>query len=345
MIDPSVHGFTNPLVDRLPLSGRPENAPARDSYTPPQDGPSPTGAPWHKAYSLMEDAPVPPQVNTYDVWSRKDSAPARNSYTPPPVEEGSFPRPAPWNKAYSLMEDAPVPPFVNTYDVWSRKDSAPARNSYTPPAAEAGAAPTPAPWHKAYALNQDLPEYIPPTLSTYNIWNRKDAPPARESYTPPSGQKPPVWYPAYVQASKHDISKAELDALILNDHERMEKPYDYNGVANKASANYKGLSQYDQPLSDPVFNFGHYHDSTAGGWIDHLQSFDQRRGGWVDKAKIDERVEDFVNREVHEGLDANWPRSETAMENNGHKANWPDAAALYQTRHHRHNRNNDISEK
>lgn len=102
MIDPAVYGFTNPLVERLPLSNRRESAPARDSYTPPQEGDKPTGAVWHKAYSLTEDAPVPPKVNTYDVWNRRDTPPARNSYTPPPLEEGAYPSPAPWNKAYSL---------------------------------------------------------------------------------------------------------------------------------------------------------------------------------------------------------------------------------------------------
>ena len=100
MIDPAVYGFTNPLVERLPL-GRKDSAPARDAYTPPE-GNQP--APWSKtygAYSLNEDAPKPPQVNTYDVWSRKDTPPSRNSYTPPPLEEGAKPTPAPWNKAYS----------------------------------------------------------------------------------------------------------------------------------------------------------------------------------------------------------------------------------------------------
>ena len=102
MIDPAVYGYTNPMVERLPLSGRRETAPARDSYTPPQQGQNPTGAVWHKSYSLTEDAPQPPQVNTYDVWTRKDSAPARSSYTPPAIEDGAHPRPAPWNKAYGL---------------------------------------------------------------------------------------------------------------------------------------------------------------------------------------------------------------------------------------------------
>ena len=131
-------------------------------------------------------------------------------------------------------------------------------------------------------------------MSTYNIWNRHDTAPARESYTPPSGDKPPNWYPSYAQAQ--GITKAELDALILNDQDRTDKAYDYNGVANKASPNYKALAQFNN----------------EGDWIDHLKSFDQHRGGWVDKAEIDPRVEDFVNREVHEGLDLNWPRSESA---------------------------------
>lgn len=292
MIDPAVYGFTNPMVERLPLSGRKETAPARESYTPPQTGDKPTGAVWHKSYSLMEDAPKAPQVNTYDVWSRKDAPPARNSYTPPPLEEGTKPTPAPWNKAY--------------------------------------------------LLSQDLPQHIPPTLSTYNIWDRKDGPPAREAYTPPSGQKPPVWYPAYAQG----ITKAELDKLILNDQDRSDKPYDYNGVANKASKNYRALSQY----ADTSTGVG-----GEGGWLDHLSSFNHHQGNWVDSKKVDERVEEFVNRNVHEGLDLNWPRSDTAMESNGLKNPAsgygyvdPDAIvppALYQRHHRNYNHNNDISEK
>lgn len=232
------------------------------------------------------------------------------------------------------MEDAPTPPPVNTYDVWSRKDSAPARNSYTPPPLEEGTAPRPAPWNRAYLLSQDIPQYVAPTLDTYNVWGRKDGPPARESYTPPSGQKPPVWYPAYSQG--RGITKEELEKLILNDQDRTEKSYDYNGVANKASPNYRALSQFYK----------------EGDWIDRLSSFSHHNGGWVDKAKIDERVEDFVNREVHEGLDKNWPRDEAAMKNNGHASTWPaaaaipesDSASLYQTHHRYHNFNNDIAE-
>lgn len=197
-----------------------------------------------------------------------------------------------------MIEDAPHPPQVNTYDVWSRKDAPPSRNSYTPPPVEGGAYPTPAPWNRAYSLNQD---YINPTVDNYQTWGRKDSAPARESYTPPSGNKPPVWHPSYAQGQ--DISKAELDALIMNDYERKGKAYDYNGVSNPASPNYRALTQ----------------------------------GHWVDSKKIDDRVEEFVNRNVHEGLDANWPRSEAANEANGYKATWvdpnavvaPEAAALY----------------
>ena len=105
----------------------------------------------------------------------------------------------------------------------------------------------------------------------------------------------------------------------MNDYERKGKAYDYNGVSNPASPNYRALTQ----------------------------------GHWVDSKKIDDRVEEFVNRNVHEGLDANWPRSEAANEANGYKATWvdpnavvaPEAAALYQRHHRHHNYNNDISEK
>jgi len=182
-----------------------------------------------------------------------------------------------------LTEDAPNPPQVSTYDVWSRKDAPPSRNSYTPPPLEEGAKPTPAPWNRAYSLNQDHPEYVPPTLSTYNTWGRKDSPPARESYTPPSGNKPPVWHPSYAQYQGH----------------------------------------------------------------------------WVDSKKIDDRVEEFVNRNVHEGLDANWPRTDAANQANGYKNpasgyGWvdpdavvatPETPALYQRHHVHHFTNNDISEK
>lgn len=97
-------------------------------------------------------------------------------------------------------------------------------------------------------------------MSTYNIWDRKDGPPARDSYTPPSGNQPSVWHPAYTQTTDNGgriITKAELDALLLNDQDRANKAYDYNGVANKASKNFKGLYQYGQ----------------EDDWIDHLKSF------------------------------------------------------------------------
>lgn len=229
-----------------------------------------------------------------------------------------------------MTEDAPNPPQVSTYDVWSRKDAPPSRKSYTPPPLEEGAKPTPAPWNRAYSLNQDHPEYVPPTLSTYNTWGRKDSPPARESYTPPSGNKPPVWHPSYAQVLDDGgvhITKAELDALIMNDYERTNKAYDYNGVANPASKNYRALTQY--------------------------------QGHWVDSKKIDDRVEEFVNRNVHEGLDANWPRNDAANQANGYKNpasgyGWvdpdavvatPETPALYQRHHGHHFTNNDISEK
>ena len=59
--------------------------------------------------------------------------------------------------------------------------------------------------------------------------------------------------------------------------------------------------------------------SNEGGWLNHLESFNNNQGHWVDSKKIDERVEEFVNRNVHESLDANWPRSATANEANGYK--------------------------
>ena len=71
--------------------------------------------------------------------------------------------------------------------------------------------------------------------------------------------------------------------------------------------------------------------SDEGAWADHLGSFNQYQGNWVDSKKIDDRVEEFVNRNVHESLDANWPRSATPNEANGYKATWVDPNAVVAT--------------
>ena len=39
------------------------------------------------------------------------------------------------------------------------------------------------------------------------------------------------------------MTQAELDALILNEQDIAKKAYDYNGVANTVSPNYRSLAQ------------------------------------------------------------------------------------------------------
>lgn len=52
------------------------------------------------------------------------------------------------------------------------------------------------------------------------------------------------------QLRSKGITKAELDALILNDQDIADKAYNYNGVSNPASPNFKSLAQSRLRLRD-----------------------------------------------------------------------------------------------